>query len=133
MNESDISREASGGALDDARLSGAISKILEHPELIGMIGSVLASPPSVKEEPSEAPTQANASEVAAGGGDILKGLAPMLSKLQNASKSISHGDGDHARECLLVALKPYLSKERCEAIDQMLRISRISEILKNMS
>ena len=134
MNESDLSREASVGALDDARISGAISKLLEHPELIGMIGSVLASPPTVNEAPSEEPTQAAEGAIAAGGGgDMLTRLAPMLSKLQGASKSISRGDGDHDRECLLIALKPYLSKERREAIDQMLRISRISEILKNMS
>ena len=131
MNESEISREMQDGALDDSRISGAISKILEHPELIGMIGSVLATPPSAKEEASEQPTQANVSNVAAGGGDILRGLAPMLRELQGASKSLPHGDA--RRESLLIALKPYLSKERCEAIDQMLRISRISEILKNMS
>lgn len=131
MNESEISREMQDGALDDSRISGAISKILEHPELIGMIGSVLATPPSAKEEASEQPTQANVSNVAAGGGDMLRGLAPMLRELQGASKSLPHGDA--RRESLLIALKPYLSKERCEAIDQMLRISRISEILKNMS
>ena len=62
---------------------------------------------------------------------MLRGLAPMLRELQGASKSLPHGDA--RRESLLIALKPYLSKERCEAIDQMLRISRISEILKNMS
>ena len=131
MNESEISREMQDGALDDSRISGAISKILEHPELIGMIGSVLATPPSAKEEASEQPTQANVSNVAAGGGDMLRGLAPMLRELQGASKSLPHSDA--RRESLLIALKPYLSKERCEAIDQMLRISRISEILKNMS
>ena len=131
MNESEISREMQDVALDDSRISGAISKILEHPELIGMIGSVLATPPSAKEEASEQPTQANVSNVAAGGGDMLRGLAPMLRELQGASKSLPHGDA--RRESLLIALKPYLSKERCEAIDQMLRISRISEILKNMS
>lgn len=131
MNESEISREMQDGALDDSRISGAISRILEHPELIGMIGSVLATTPSAKEEASEEPTQANVSNVAAGGGDMLRGLAPMLRELQGASKSLPHGDA--RRESLLIALKPYLSKERCEAIDQMLRISRISEILKNMS
>ena len=131
MNESEISREMQDGALDDSRISGAISRILEHPELIGMIGSVLATPPSAKEEASEQPTQDNVSNVAAGGGDMLRGLAPMIRELQGASKSLPHGDA--RRESLLIALKPYLSKERCEAIDQMLRISRISEILKNMS
>ena len=132
MNESEISREMQGGALDDSRISGAISRILEHPELIGMIGSVLASPPSAKEETSDQSTQATAIETSAdGGGDMLAKLAPMLKGLQGVSKSLPHGD--ERRERLLIALKPYLSKERCEAIDQMLKISRISEILKNMS
>ena len=136
MNESD-SRAGYAPPRDEAHISGAINKILEHPELIGMIGSMLKSPPPSVEVGAElpageisTPTEA-APSAAAGGTDILATLAPMLSRLQGSAGGSSRKDDK--RECLLIALKPYLSKERCEAIDQMLKISRISDIFKNMS
>ena len=144
MNEADISREAAVPPIDDTRISGAISKILEHPELIGMIGAALQAPkPSSEEkiEPTQTPealtpeaaltSAQTAAPSAAGGADMLAALAPMLTKLQSSSSSAPHGDD--RRECLLCALKPYLSKQRCEAIDQMLKISRISEVFKHMN
>lgn len=140
MNESDISPKTSAPALDDARISGAINKILEHPEIIGAIGSMLTSQkPAVqteetpiKESAETEPTVPESTETgAAGGSDMIATLLPMLSRLQGLSHNSPPRDDN--RECLLRALKPYLSRERCEAIDQMLKISRISDILKNMS
>lgn len=134
MNDSD-SRAQSMPSLDDARISGAINKILEHPELIGMIGSMLTTPkPSddiSADTPEENTAAVEAKPTAAGGTDMLATLAPMLAKLQSSAGALPHKEDK--RECLLCALKPYLSKERCEAIDQMLKISRISDVFKNMS
>lgn len=134
MNDSET-RAQSIPSLDDARISGAINKILEHPELIGMIGSMLTTPkPSddiSTDTPEENTAAVEAKPTATGGADMLTSLAPILSKLQSSKGALPHKDDK--RECLLCALKPYLSKERCEAIDQMLKISRISDIFKNMS
>jgi hypothetical protein len=130
MNEPDIARETTTPTIDDAHISGAINKLLEHPELIGMIGSMLkASPPA--DAPAEKAVAADAAPTSQGGTDILASLAPMLSRLQSSGAALPHRDD--RRECLLLALKPYLSRERCDAIDQMLRISRISDVFKNMS
>ena len=133
--------------LDSERISGAISKILENPELVGMLGSMLSAskPAAHTEEKSEENsnkraednTSASANEkqenstVSAANSDMLATLAPMLSRLGSAAHSAPKKED--SRECLLIALKPYLSKERCEAIDQMLKIGRITELLKNMS
>lgn len=134
MNDSD-SRVQSAPPLDDARISGAINKILEHPELIGMIGSMLTTQKQETETVADAAAEesvaAEAAPTAAGGGDMLASLVPMLSRLQSVSGALPRKDDK--RECLLLALKPYLSQERCEAIDQMLKISRISDVFKNMS
>ena len=35
----------------------------------------------------------------------------------------------HSREHLLLALKPFLSRERCEAVDAILRISQLGDVL----
>ena len=138
MNEPDISRETNTPPLDDARISGAINKILEHPELIGMIGSMLqgANPPAqtvASATEDSAPAAAEVTPPASGGADMLATLAPMLARLQSSGAGLSHSHKDDKREHLLLALKPYLSRERCEAIDQMLKISRISDVFKNMS
>ena len=43
------------------------------------------------------------------------------------------GDARHARRnALLCALKPYLSAERGEAIDYLLRIARIGDVIANL-
>ena len=58
----------------------------------------------------------------------ISALAPIL------SKSLSgHSKADDKRACLLRALKPYMSEGRCEAIEYIIKISLISDVLKNLS
>ena len=83
------------------------------------------------------------------GGDILSGLLSnpeMLSKLptmidtvrpllQNLSSSPSDhekkGKNDiDKRTALLLALKPYMSKNRCDAIDYIIKICGITDMFK---
>lgn len=54
---------------------------------------------------------------------------------QKASLPISHSPQNHEaqnRSALLCALKPYLKKERQEAIDYMIKLSRLGDILKTL-
>ena len=41
--------------------------------------------------------------------------------------------GQNCRDDLLLALKPFLSKERCEAVDAILRISRLGQVLRHLN
>ncbi len=52
------------------------------------------------------------------------GKAGSLSFINTLSHSISKNAG------LLIALKPYLSKERCQMIDGVVKISQITDTLK---
>ena len=74
--------------------------------------------------------------------DVMKMLAPMMQQTQSsqgasvpASATPSHG-GEHDRKgCrndLLLALKPFLSPERCRAIDMLLGLSRLGDVLQKM-
>jgi hypothetical protein len=45
----------------------------------------------------------------------------------------THSKRDHDRDCLLRALKPYLSHDRGQAIDYIIKFSSIAEVLKNLS
>ena len=123
---------------EDTRIADAINHLMANPELIGMIGRAMASaraeaPPTDAEEPPEAaPDAAERSEAspAASVSSMISSLAPMLTSLGSLPRGMS--EEAEKRSALLRALKPYLSKERCEAIEQMITVSRISEILRGL-
>ncbi len=56
-------------------------------------------------------------------------LAPMLSSLPANTSHPAPKSTDDCRNDLLLALKPFLSPERCQAIDTMLRIAKLGTIL----
>ena len=116
-------------ASSQASLSNAIDQIMAHPELISMVASALggaaepreASPPPEAESVSPSPSTAS-----------LSALTPLLASLSKAKDKDTHKERD-PRAALLCALKPYLSMGRQEAIDYMIRISQISDLLKHLT
>jgi hypothetical protein len=71
--------------------------------------------------------------------DVMKMLAPMVQGMQS-SPSVSlpparePGERDRrgCRNDLLIALKPFLSPERCRAIDMLLGLSRLGDAPQKM-
>lgn len=61
--------------------------------------------------------------------DIMSKLPSILSLLGGASSSPKKSE-DAKREALLKALKPYLNHSRAEAVDKVLELSKLGEILK---
>lgn len=126
-----------------SQISAAIDKIMANPELISMVATALsASSPTVSAEGSEPlgeraenPDAAEAAVSAAPNieklPDIAASLAPLLSSLQKGGGAKHSPHADH-RACLLSALKPYLSRERCEAIDYMIKLGKLSELFKGL-
>lgn len=116
-------------------LSGAIEKLLAHPELLASVASVLGKPPPVgeakpQEEEAVASSEAETlpSQISP---EAISTLAPLLGSFgKNGGKFTPPPRADDPRACLLLALKPYLSAGRCEAIDTMIRFSAISELLR---
>lgn len=122
-------------AQENDAFSSAISGILSNPEMMSMIssmakqlkgdsgadGSEATSPPKNQTEEPSAPVSAELS-------GTLGTLAPLLS--QSFGK-LSREDDERA--CLLRALKPYLSPNRCEAVENIIKFSKISDVLKNLS
>ena len=67
----------------------------------------------------------------------MASIAPLLSGLSGLSKGIGAGESGKGgqkdcRAALLLALKPYVSRGRCEAIDYMLRFSKLTDLLKTL-
>lgn len=114
--------------------SGALNSILSNPEMMSMISSMakqLKTDAESSEEKSEEvsavatppPPSADSSIATA-----LSALAPLLS---GEGAKLSKRDSDRA--CLLRALKPYLSRDRGQAIDYIIKFSSLAEVLKNLS
>ena len=66
---------------------------------------------------------------------LLNGIgaaAPMMKALMRPSGNTGAEVSDPCarREALLCALKPYLSKERCDAVDYLLRMWRTKEAIR---
>ena len=59
-------------------------------------------------------------------------LAPMLASPPSPPHNETHKSTEDHRNDLLLALKPFLSPERCQAVDTILRIARLGTILRQI-
>ena len=125
MSEGSERAEGSVSAEGDV-ISNAFQKILENPDIRSTVAAAIGMPAPSKEASADVP----ASPPGAPNTDALAAIAPLLSSISKKSPS-SKISSDQA--CLLRALKPYVNQSRCEAIDYMIKLSRISELLKNIT
>lgn len=123
-------------------LSGMIEKVLANPELIGMVASAMG----MQNKGGETVVEKQGDESAKDEGDplteglklpdnigeklpeIMKAIAPMVSAPQKGNQRSAQND----RTCLLNALKPYLSEERRKAIDYMIGLGRLTDIIQKL-
>ncbi len=119
-------------------LSGIMSMISGNPALMEMASSILSGLP--RSESAAPPQNAEASPDTAVGEsaapsfgpppsfdpELFSKIVPMLSGGSSAKSSPS----DERRCALLRALRPYLSPERRDAIDHMLKFSRLGDLLQ---
>ncbi len=120
-------------------LSSAISKIMEHPELISMVASVLgndsaAESPSAEENAAstaDAPSQPTSAPPSPPP-EILSTLAPMLSRISALGSGGTSDKNGFRHEALLCALKPYLNSSRVGAIDYIIKISKMSSLIQGL-
>lgn len=126
------------GSINEDSISSAINRLMEHPEIIGAVASALSgvSANEAKDENEVKDEQATTPEPAADG-DLAASLMPIISRLGSLKlgggkdgAGLGGGGGKHA--ALLCALKPYLSKNRCDAIDYILKISQMSDIISKL-
>ena len=106
-------------------LESILSRVSSDPDLIKKIG-----------------------EIARSGGDdsigeVMALISPLVSGESNENPDITEkndatvnkaassiGKSISKNKALLVALKPYLSKERCEMIDHVVKLSQIADVIK---
>ncbi len=127
--------ETPSGGIPD--LSSAISKIMEHPELISMVASVLGndsdkSESTVTDNSTEIPSNEKVSASLNPTPEVISTLVPMLSKITALGSGEAISKKSFKHEALLCALKPYLSSSRVEAIDYIIKVSKMSSLIQGL-
>ena len=129
-----------------------LGTLLSNPELLqrlgGILGGMMQSPaPQKAEEHIE--TVANTSAPSSFPSDglsailsnpammeklpqIMAMMKPMLASAPPPKPSPTASPQINDRERLLLALKPFLSHERCEAVDAILHISRLGSVFQQL-
>jgi len=106
-------------------LSAMVEKLKSNPEIVSSVASVLGiNPPSPDAEKSGSEEKGSSTLP-----DMISTLAPLLSSKREGHKSDLSNDHLTA---LLCALRPYLSAERQEIIDYIMKFSKIGDILKKL-
>lgn len=108
-------------------LPSGLGSVLSNPELMAKLPSMIAMLRPMMEGNEEkkgedTPVQAPADSV--GDGGAIPASVPTSSHPQSSQ--------EHCRKELLLALKPFLSKERCDAVDMILRLSALGALLKKL-
>ena len=144
--EQDIPRQPS--QTDTSPFSNVLSNLFSNPETMEKIRSI------AEQLPKSASDGANESSIPSNTGTpVADGLASVLSDPQMMAKlpqmmavlgpmlgaagetPQAHRQEKNAEACrndLLLALKPFLSPERCHAIDTMLRISKLGNVIRQI-
>lgn len=134
--------------------SALLSSLLSNPDLLRNVSQMLGGTNVGATEPASPPSSPpplNSDGVAEGISrvlsnpemmaklpDVMKMLAPMVQGAQalpSATELPEKKEGNDRRACrneLLIALKPFLSPERCHAIDMLLGLSHLGDALQKM-
>lgn len=119
---------------ENEKLTSALNEIFSNPQMLSAISSMAqslkansATPPKediqeASDQKSEPPSNESASAISNKLPDLLNALSASGSGIKQSHRSE-----------LLCALKPYLSQNRSDAIDKIIRFSELSSILKNLS
>ena len=123
--------------------SSMLGGILSNPEMMSAISSMakklkadqeeskdemestalIESPKAIAEEKPISPPSPSSDDLSG----AVSALAPLLSGI-----NLKDIGGDDDKACLLRALKPYLCKSRCDAIDHIITVSRLSHLFKKI-
>ena len=120
-------------------LSEMLAGIMSDPAIMEKITDVIGGKPQKEQQtPPQSASEGIASvlsnpELMAKLPEVIEVLRPMLSgDATKAPLKESKYDAASRRTALLFALKPYLSPHRCEAIDYIVRISKMGDLMKNI-
>lgn len=96
-----------------------LTSLLSNPELMSKLPTIIAAVKPFM-------------EMISAQNQVQSGSAPTFAAQQSHLPSPAHkGDGD-SRTALLCAMKPYLGEDRRQAIDYIVKLGRLGDILKTL-
>ena len=104
--------------------SDFLAQLLDDPE-VRAAGEASDAPPSM-------PVGADAGLLGALPPELLTTLPALMSAIGPLVKGKGAGDYKDDKTALLLALKPYMSPQRCDAIDKLIMFGRIGEIMRQL-
>ena len=119
-------------------ISTLFGELLANKELMNMIGEITGkaqSQDNEKQPAAQSPSLdslLSKSDVMSKLPEVIGVITPLLSSNSAGSHSSNTRDTDK-RLALLMALKPYLSSKRCEAIDYIAKMSKLSQTVKDLN
>ena len=134
----DVIKSISAGALDSSPVldnprptlpkNDLFSSLLSSPELLSKLPTIISTVKPLLEMLSASSGQSASPPQA-----IPTAAKPDTSaeRLALAAKNHDHGGNAH-RSALLCALKPYLSSDRRQAIDYIIKLDRLGDVLKTL-
>lgn len=125
--------DASQKGIENEKLSTALNEIFSNPQMLSAISSMAknlkdgdhSSVTAEKKEEAKEETPTNGASAAS----VTDKLPQLLNMLSSSTSNIKQS----RRSELLCALKPYLSQNRSDAIDKIIRFSELSSVFKNLS
>ncbi|MGN1095908.1 MAG: hypothetical protein ACI4QR_05925 [Eubacteriales bacterium] len=104
-------------------ISEKLNAVLADPAMMEKIKLIAGSLGATQSPPQDSVNTEKHEERAFQGASSDKELPPPPIKQSEISKNIANS------RALLIALKPYLDRERCERIDKILGMMKIAEIM----
>lgn len=102
-----------------------LTGLLDDPE-------VQAAADEQSSEPASVPVGADAGLFGAIPPELLTKLPALMSALGPIAKGTGGKDCKDDKTALLLALKPYMSPGRCDAIDKLIMLGRLGEIMRQL-
>ena len=129
-----MAEESAKGKVPD--LSSIMGELLANQELMSKISCITTPNSTAEKETHETPQSTPTIDSLLSDPNILSKLPDVISVIKpiigNSSSSNDHKNTTDKRLGLLIAMKPYLNSRRCEAIDYIAKMSKISDTIKGL-
>ena len=129
--------DASQKGIENEKLSTALNEIFSNPQMLSAISSMAknlkdgdhSSVTAEKKEEAKEETKEETPTDGASAVSVTDKLPQLLNMLSSSTSNIKQS----RRSELLCALKPYLSQNRSDAIDKIIRFSELSSVFKALT
>ncbi len=118
-------------SMDPQSLQSTVQSILGNPAFAGLIKELSSAQSAPEKESSPPPNPPQISpEMLAKLPQMMSAMAPLLSGKQESKKGEKATlDDAEKRKRLLAALRPYLSSQRKDAIDSILKVTEMTDLI----